>query len=174
MLTAAAARILKAGLPPLVVDEPDLRPADDLAASGELASLGNAGMRGSAASRSSSNRFCPLAPRSRMHAPADTEARLLFDYLRGDLRSAAAELEVLDRETTDFDQRLSILSLRAMIRWAQGDPKKPASSSPISSRTREQQSSASRTRPRAGHQQDRDPAQAWAAFLSVRACSRKP
>ncbi len=52
---------------------------------------------------------------------SSTEARLLFDYLRGDFRAAAADLDALEEQTTDYDQRFSILSIRALIRWGQGD-----------------------------------------------------
>jgi hypothetical protein len=51
---------------------------------------------------------------------SDTEARLLFNYVRGNLRAASDDLDVLDRETTEYRQRLSLLYLRAILRWAQG------------------------------------------------------
>ncbi len=49
------------------------------------------------------------------------EDRLFFDYLRGDFRAAAADLEALEPRITAADQRFGLLSLRAQILWWLGE-----------------------------------------------------
>lgn len=120
VLSTAAVRILKIGLPPFVVDGSTYERPNILPLPGELAALGNMGTRLAHLADLSESL---LKARGDEHEgpPSEAEARLFFNYLRGDFRTAAADLEALDRQTTDFDQRLSILSTRALLRWAQGD-----------------------------------------------------
>ena len=120
ILSASAARILRGGLPPVVVngqtfDRPTILPLPN-----ELPGLGNVAARlGRIAELSEV--LLPARNEANAGATSDTEARLLFDYIRGDLGAATADLDDLELSTTDLHQRLSILSIRAMIRWSAGD-----------------------------------------------------
>jgi hypothetical protein len=51
----------------------------------------------------------------------DAQARLFFDYLRGEYGAAAADLEHLAPFLSSAQERLSLLSLRAQILWARGE-----------------------------------------------------
>ncbi len=53
--------------------------------------------------------------------PTEAEARIFFDYLRGEFLAAAAELEVLEATFDSPHDRLCLLSLRAQILWARGE-----------------------------------------------------
>jgi hypothetical protein len=62
------------------------------------------------------------APAERHGASAfDSEARLFFEYLRGDYRSAMAGLANLESFLSSPRERLSLLSVRAQILWARGE-----------------------------------------------------
>jgi hypothetical protein len=49
------------------------------------------------------------------------EDHLFFNYLQGNFASAGAALETLEPAVTSRDDRLALLSLRAQIRWSEGD-----------------------------------------------------
>jgi Tol biopolymer transport system component len=51
----------------------------------------------------------------------EPEARLFFDYLRGDFPAAAVDLDHLEPLLTSPRERLAILSLRAQLFWARGE-----------------------------------------------------
>jgi Tol biopolymer transport system component len=119
-LANAADRLLKGSLSPVVASGQTFARPTYLPLPGELASTGNVASR--------LGRIAELAqlalPGRDEHAErsaSDTEASLLFNYLRGNFRAALDDLELLDRETTDLGQRLSLLSLRAVLRWAEGN-----------------------------------------------------
>ena len=120
MLASTAARVLRRGLPLLVADGQSFERPTVLPLPDELAGRGNMAAR---LARIAEMGAGLLPGRGEPHEgwPNEVEARLLFDYLKGDMAAAAADLEALDRNTTDFHGRLSVLSIRAMIRWAQGD-----------------------------------------------------
>src|SRR5262249_7390846 len=52
---------------------------------------------------------------------ATAEDRLFFDYLRGDFRAAAADLQALEPQITAPHQRAGLLSLRAQVLWSLGE-----------------------------------------------------
>jgi len=52
----------------------------------------------------------------------DIELRLFFLYLAGDYTGAGKALDALDNQLTVPDLRLALLSVRAQILWAQGQP----------------------------------------------------
>jgi WD40-like Beta Propeller Repeat len=121
LLASAAERLLKGPLSPVAVQGQTFERPTILPLPSELASTGNV-----------ASRLVKIAELAQMVLPAagelpagqsarDTDARLLFNYLRGNFRAASDDLELLDRETTDLGQRLSLLYLRAMLRWAQGN-----------------------------------------------------
>jgi Tol biopolymer transport system component len=121
-LLDAARRVLRGALPEATVRGAPVERATLLPIPGELTSneviarlrrLGRLGR--------------PLCDRPNNAAPADPAlqalldaARLFFDYLRQDYDAALASLEALDAKTTDPDQRLRLLSVRAQIDLAQG------------------------------------------------------
>ncbi len=118
----AARRVLQGALPEARVRGAPVERATLLPIPGELTSnevilrLGRLGRLGR-----------PLCDRPNDAAPADPalqalldEARLFFDYLRQDYDAALASLEALNAKTTDPDQRLRLLSVRAQIDLAQG------------------------------------------------------
>jgi hypothetical protein len=119
LLTNATERLLKASLAPVIVDKQTFERPTYLPLPSELAALGDVG-----------SRLVRIAEMAQTVLPArdepgglsasDTDARLLFNYVRGNLRAASEDLDVLDRETTEFGQRLSLLYLRAVLQWAQG------------------------------------------------------
>jgi hypothetical protein len=119
LLRNAAERLLAGCLPPLLVDGQTVERPTILPLPGELPITGNV-----------RERLAHLADLAQMLGPArdepalgmasDTEARLLFNYLRGNIRAASEDLELLDAETTDLGDRLSVLCLRAVVRWALG------------------------------------------------------
>jgi Tol biopolymer transport system component len=53
--------------------------------------------------------------------PSETEARLFFNYLRGDFVAAAADLESLEAAFDSPHDRLCLLALRGQILWARGE-----------------------------------------------------
>ncbi len=169
MLSTTAAQILKGGLPPLVVggesyDRPTVLPLP-----GELAGPESVGARLAHIARLGGT-LLPAAGAPRDGASTDTETRLLFDYLRGDIPAALADIDVLDQETTDFEQRLSILSIRALIRWAQGDldqSRQVIAYLVANTGTATERIEDTPLGPAIGKVVS--PQQAWAEFLSVRA-----
>jgi hypothetical protein len=126
VLARAARTLLLAGLPPAVVagqaaERPTLLPVPgELPAhhplSARLARLGRLGA------------WVCDHPRGRAEeggeepgTTATAEDRLFFDYLRGDFRAAAADLQALEPQITAPDQRASLLSLRAQVLWSLGE-----------------------------------------------------
>jgi Tol biopolymer transport system component len=120
LLASTAARVLKRGLPAVVAEGQSFERPTILPLPNELAGRGNMAARLARLAELGAG-LLPGRGEPYEGGSNETEARLLFDYLKGDMRSAAADLEALDRTTTDFHGRFSILSIRAMIRWAQGD-----------------------------------------------------
>ena len=121
VLADTARGLLRAGLPPAVVEgrageRPTLLPLPgELPVhhplSARLARLGRLGSAvcdrpGGGAGAEGQEDF------STATTPED---RLFFDYLRGDFRAAAADLEALEPRITAADQRLGLLSVRAQI-----------------------------------------------------------
>jgi WD40-like Beta Propeller Repeat len=171
MLSTTAARLLRAGLPPVVASGSTFERLTVLPLPHELAGLGSLGPR---LARIAEFGEALLPARSKLHQSnsTDTEARLLFSYLRGDIRGAAADLDALDQETTDSDQRLSILSMRALIRWAQGDPDQASQIiAYLVSTTGTATENVEDTPLGPAVGKFVSPAQAWAAFLSVHAAA---
>jgi Tol biopolymer transport system component len=176
MLTTTAMRLLRGALPPIVVDGHAIDRASLLPLPGEFVGLGNVGVRlGRIADLGSALLPARDAPPGADGVPprgssSDAEARLLFNYLRGELKDAAADLSVLDLETTDLENRLSLLGLRAQILWAQGEQDKAkaiiaylvANTGTATQRLEETPLGPVVTKVTS-------PLQAWAGFLSLRA-----
>jgi hypothetical protein len=120
ILSASAARVLRGGLPSVVLDGKTYERPTILPLPNELPGLGNVAARLGRIAELGEG-LLPARDAANAGAPSDTEVRLLFDYLRGDTGAATADLDALEQSTTDFDQRLSLLSIRAMVRWAAGD-----------------------------------------------------
>ncbi len=120
LLASTAARVLRRGLPAVVAEGQSFERPTILPLPNELAGRGNMAARLARLAELGAG-LLPGRGESHESGPDEIESRLLFDYLKGDMRAAAADLEALDRTTTDFHGRFSILSIRAMIRWAQGD-----------------------------------------------------
>lgn len=121
-LANAADRLLKGALSPVVVSDQTFARPTNLPLPGELASMGSVASRLGKISELAQVVLLPIAGDERAEQSAsDIDERLLFNYLRGNFRAALDDLELLDRETTDLGQRLSLLSLRAVLRWAQGN-----------------------------------------------------
>jgi hypothetical protein len=57
----------------------------------------------------------------------DLESRLFFLYLAGDYPGASTTLDALDERITDPAQRLTALSIKAQILWAQGERSRASS-----------------------------------------------
>src|SRR5262249_17502598 len=127
VLASTAQTLLLAGLPPAVVEGSAAERPTLLPLPGELptpqplsARLARPGPPGAT-----------VCGRPRGGAGAETgdelgttstpEDRLFFDYLRGDYRAAAADLEALEPQITAADQRLGLLSVRAQILWLLGE-----------------------------------------------------
>jgi hypothetical protein len=118
-LASAAGRLLRRSLSPVVVNGQTFARATYLPLPGELGSMGSAASR---LGRLAELAQVLLPSRDELgeRSASDIDASLLFNYLRGNFRASLQDLELLDRETTDPGQRLSLLGLRAVIRWAQG------------------------------------------------------
>jgi len=120
LLVNAAERVLGGSLGAIVVGGQSVERPSILPLPGELAGPGSEAVRlwriADLGQKSLSSDDEPAE-----RAAGETEPRLLFNYLRGDFRAAAADLDVLDAETTDLDQRQTLLGLRALVRWARGD-----------------------------------------------------
>ncbi len=126
VLAGTATRLLKAALPPAVVDgHAALRPTL-LPLAGELSPLEAAVVRLSRLARFGSA-LCLVPAGSaengeRQRAGSfDTEARLFFHYLRGDYQAAATDLEQFDPSVSAPRERLALLSLRAQLLWLRGE-----------------------------------------------------
>jgi hypothetical protein len=121
LLANAAERLLKGPLSPIVVQGQTFERPTILPLPGELASSGNVASRLGRIAELAQTIFPAAGDEPAERSASDTDARLLFNYLRGNFRAAAGDLELLDRETTDLSQRLSLIYVRAVIRWAQGN-----------------------------------------------------
>jgi len=125
VLADTAARLLLAALPPAAVDGRAAQRTTILPLPGEITALDvvNARLIRIATLGSS---LCsppadgPGAAGPRVTDSSEIEARLFFNYLRGDFRAAAADLESLDPYVSNLDHRLSLLSVRAQILWSEG------------------------------------------------------
>jgi hypothetical protein len=168
LLSTTAARVLRGALPPVVVDGSSFERPTILPLPGELAGPGSLATR-LAQIAELGEPMLPARAAPENGSPADSEARLLLNYLRGDIPAASADLDALEAETADFDKRLSILSMRAMIRWAQGDPEQArqiiaylvANTGTATERIEDTPLGPVISKVVS-------PAQAWAAFLSLR------
>jgi hypothetical protein len=149
LLAGTGQRLLREGLPPVVVDGRGAQRPTLLPLPGEVGPMANMSARlhrigsfgaslctdraGRDAPALDSSALPPSVKVRRAHsalepiapeappAATDAEARLFFNYLRGDFRAAAADLEALDPHISADEARLALLSLRAQIRWSQGD-----------------------------------------------------
>jgi hypothetical protein len=171
LLTATAIRVLKSALPPVVVEGQTFERATILPLPNELGGLGNVSAR---LARIALLGERLLSPRGQIGdattANSDDEARLLFNYLRGDLQAATADLDALDRRSTDFDHRLSILSIRALLRWGQGEQDQARQIiAYLVANTGTSTVRVEYTPLGPVFEKIATPAQAWAAFLSARA-----
>ena len=120
LLVTAAERVLSGSLAAIVVEGQTVARPTILPLPGELAGPGSDVVRlWRIADLGQKSLFAGDQPAER--SKGDIEPRLLFNYLRGDFRAAAADLELLDAETTDLDGRQNLLGLRALLRWARGD-----------------------------------------------------
>jgi hypothetical protein len=173
IVSTAAARVLRASLPPVVVDGQTFERPTILPLPNELAGLGNVTARLGRIAELGEG-LLPARGQPREGCSTDTEACLLFNYLRGNITSAMADLDALDQKTTDFDQRLSILSMRAMLRWAQGDPDQARQIiAYLISNTGTSTLRVEETPQGQVIEKTAVPAQAWAQFLSTRAAEAK-
>ena len=107
-------------MPPVVVDGQTFERPTIVPLPGELPIVGNVRERLARIAELGQS-LGPVRDELGGRLMSDTEARLLFNYLRGNIRGASEDLELLDAETTDLDERLSLLHLRAVVRWAQGN-----------------------------------------------------
>ncbi len=126
VLAGTATRLLKAALPPPVVDGQAARRPTLLPLAGELSPLEIVVARLSRLARfGSALCLIPAGFPENGERPAtssfETEARLFFHYLRGDYQSAAADLEDLEPSVSTPRERLAILSVRAQLLWLRGE-----------------------------------------------------
>ena len=125
-LAGTAARLLRAALPPAVVDGQAARRPTLLPLAGELSPLEAAVTRLSRLARFGSA-LCIVPGASaenrerQLTGSFDTEARLFFHYLHGDYQAAAADLENLELSVSAARDRLSLLSVRAQLLWLRGE-----------------------------------------------------
>ena len=171
ILTTTALRVLRNSLPPVVVEGQTFERATVLPLPNELAGQANVSARlGRIALLGEALLPARGKPDEAAAADSDDESRLLFDYLRGDLQAAAADLDALDRQTTDFDHRFTILSIRALIRWGQGDQDQARQIiSYLVANTGTSTLRVEDTPLGPVFEKIATPAQAWTAFLSARA-----
>jgi hypothetical protein len=125
VLTRTARRLLQAALPPAAVDgRAALRPTL-LPLPGEIAALDVVNARLIRIARLGSS-ICsnPADRRSAAELRAvdsiEIEARLFFNYLRGDFTAATADLDALDPCVSALAHRDSLLSVRAQILLSEG------------------------------------------------------
>jgi hypothetical protein len=169
ILATTAARALKGGLPAVSVGGETLERPVILPLPGELAGLGKLSARLSQLAQLAES-VLPAGASAPEDSPGEVEARLLFDYVRGNIEAATADLAVLDRETTGYDQRLSILSMRALMSWARGDQEQArATIAYLVSSTGTATERIEYTPLGPVISKMASPAQAWAGFLSLRA-----
>ena len=126
VLAGTATRLLKAALPPAVVDGQAARRPTLLPLPGELSPLEAAVTRLTRLGRLGSALYlipAGSAENGERHATGafDTEARLFFHYLHGDYQAAAADLENLEYSVQSPRDRLSLLSVRAQLLWLRGE-----------------------------------------------------
>lgn len=123
-LVASARQLLRSGLPPVVgVDGRTIDRATVLPIPGELADndptnrrLRRLGLFG----KSLCDRPFEAAEVKAAVRDQVDEARLFFDYLRGDYAAALRSLELLEARSTSPDHRLRLVSLRAQVFAGQG------------------------------------------------------
>jgi hypothetical protein len=126
VLAGTTTRLLKAALPPAVVDGHVARRPTLLPLAGELSPLEGVVARLSRLARFGSA-LCLTPAGSAENGERqptgsfDTEARLFFHYLRGDYQEAAADLEYLEPSVSTPRDRLSLLSVRAQLLWLRGE-----------------------------------------------------
>ncbi|MFI5459301.1 MAG: TolB family protein [Isosphaerales bacterium] len=124
VLADTAAHLLVAELPPAAVDGRAVERPTLLPLPGEITALDVVNSRLIRIATLGSSLCSPPAdgPGAAPRAvdSSEIEARLFFNYLRGDFRAAAADLESLDPYVSDLDHRLSLLSVRAQILWSEG------------------------------------------------------
>ncbi len=150
VLARTAERLLLEGLPPAAVDGKAGRRPTLLPLPNEVPPLGNLGIRLNRIASFGSSlcaappvlgkaRHASLGPQPPFMTPEradppereptgpraaesiDAEARLFFDYLRGDFPAASLDLDAVDRLIDSPAERLALLSLRAQILWSKGD-----------------------------------------------------
>ena len=125
-LASAAAAVLKAALPPAMADGQVAARPTLLPLPGELPPQEPAAIRVNRLARFG-GAFCfPRIQRVETGDPqpsnaSETEARLFFDYLRGEFGAAAADLEALEAAFHSPHDRLCLLALRGQILWARGE-----------------------------------------------------
>jgi Tol biopolymer transport system component len=126
VLAGTATRLLKAALPPAVVEGQAARRPTLLPLPGELSPLEVVVARLSKLAQFGST-LC-LNPAGIVEngerqptCSIDNEARLFFHYLRGDYQAAAADLENLEPSASTPRERLSLLSVRAQLLWLRGE-----------------------------------------------------
>ena len=126
VLAGTTTRLLKAALPPAVVDGQAARRPTLLPVAGELSPLEAAVTRISKLARFGSA-LCVIpsdaAENGERQLPDsfDAEARLYFHYLHGDYQAAAADLENLEPLVAAPQDRLALLSVRAQILCLRGE-----------------------------------------------------
>jgi WD40 repeat protein len=125
-LAGAAGALLKASLPPAMADGQVAARPTLLPLPGELPPQEPAVIRVNRLARFGAT-HCML-PTQRLASgdpepvnPSETEARLFFNYLRGDYLAAATDLEDLEATFDSPHDRLSLLAVRAQILWARGE-----------------------------------------------------
>jgi Tol biopolymer transport system component len=105
--------------------------------------------------------------------PADSsevEARLFFNYLRGEFLAAAADLEALEVLVESPHDRLGLLALRAQILWARGErPEALAVIAYLLSSGESNRQLVEETPFGLVFSPSVSPTQAWARYLSARA-----
>ena len=144
----------------------DLRAADHPAAAGGPPD-GATGHATRPDRRNGRRRLMP--PRRRMAARPTARLGCFLTIFAAISPPPRPDLDALEKETADFDKRLSILSMRAMIRWAQGDPDRARQIiAYLVSNTGTATEHSRGYAAWAGHQQGGKPGEAWAAFLSLR------
>jgi len=126
ILAGTASGLLRASLPPAMADgqvaqRPSLLPLPGELSPHELAigRLNRLARFGSVLCSRASDQ--PHPQTQSQAGSAEIEASLFFDYLSGDYRGAAGNLEKLEPYISSPQDRLSLLSLRAQILWASGE-----------------------------------------------------
>ncbi len=174
-LITVATRLLSGGLPPASFEGQAASRPSLLPLPGELVALGMMIPRLDRIAAHGSP-LCP-APSQRTdldEQPAlvasDLQARLFFDFLQGQFRDAASDLDALERHVQSPENRLAVLSLRAQILWSQGERDRArsiieyllATEGTSTERVEETPLGPVATK-------EVSPAQAWARYLSVQA-----